>query len=240
MLSQFQFKHEMKRMADAFGESQKEKFDRQMDAFFEMLETRMSDEQLANTIDFIIRSGDRFPTIRDILEASRNFPDPLIRYQGTDCQFCESTGILKARQKVGNIEYSAVFKCPECQNSLQAYPVWTNDFKQKGYRLDLRESGWSATDLGQLRGLLIQGEDSRAWKRAPEAVQKAAKELAKTEGNKWKSSFSDMQPVKSIVSVDFTQSKNENEYKAPECPTFDDPDLGEPIYEEDDESRKWL
>ena len=169
----------MARLADAFGETTKDRFDKRMAVYFQALTARLDDEQLGATIGFLIEQGERFPTIKTILDAAKGFArKPIARQwaQG-NCAPCGGRGLLTALRRYGQADLEYTFRCPTCDSTgLTGLPVWGPHFKQEGFRLRYAME-WDIDDPAMVKGLAIIGPGSTPWKLAPPEMRAAAMKL---------------------------------------------------------------
>lgn len=171
------FKDQMGRLGAAFGYSGK-RLDDAIPVYHEALEIRISEPQLMRTVEHLLVNGDKFPTIKAMLEVARMFPDAQTPQQLKSCSSCGGTGIIRARDKDG---YKPIFKCPDCENCQANYPVWNDELFQRGYSREVVNVGWNEYDPLMIKGLVAMGPRSIVWKKATLECRAAAQRLL---GNK--------------------------------------------------------
>lgn len=157
------FRSLMEKMGDSFPVSN---LDGKKRVYFEVLDSRLSDNQFEKTVNLLLRTTDRFSTIKTILETARNFQEaPVVEERKANCVACENKGTIRVKDRDG---YQALFRCPECENCVAGYPMWSQDWK---------DTGWNLNDEHQLKGLAMMGPSSITWKKAPLEMQEKAKSL---------------------------------------------------------------
>lgn len=136
MLNRGFFAQTMTDLAEAFGISER-RLDRLKPVYFKFLEDRISDRQLAQTAELLLLTGEKFPTVKELLEASRNFPEHRGNTERSLCDFCDSSGLVRASSISDNIIYYTIFKCPYCLNCQYDYPVWGKKWEREGYTIGI-------------------------------------------------------------------------------------------------------
>ena len=168
MLSKFNYKACMERLANATGESQADKYSVKVDEYYRVLCDHFEDEQIVNATEWLLKeSQGRNPSIKQVREACYMHSPNRKKYVEA-CTYCSSTGFITAWKEKANY----VFSCHKCQNGPQGYPKWDNKLFDQGYTPPPAIK-WDENDEMQLKGLAFLGEDSLAYKKAPQAVKDA-------------------------------------------------------------------
>ena len=175
-MNYMRFKELMEKIGSNFSVA---KLDGKIRVYFEVLSVRLSDNQFEKVTDFILKNNDRFPTIKTILDVARNFQEAPVAEEHPQCAACDSKGTVTAKSPDG---YTTLFRCPHCQNCVVGYPLWSSEFKNAGYKLDLKDTGWNPNDAYQLKGLAMLGPQSIAWRKAPREMQEKAARLIEGKG----------------------------------------------------------
>lgn len=179
---------ELGKLAEAFSVSDK-RVEKLSEIYHEILRDKISDVQMARAAEHLLFNGDKFPTIKVLLEVARTFPDPKFEVVKTNCITCQGMGTVYAEISDRGHTYKTLFKCPDCENCGHDYPKWDNDFRRRGYRLIDTNVYWDADDENIIKGLvvlcfekrgdkLVLRKDSTLWKKTPEDCQQAALKLA--------------------------------------------------------------
>jgi hypothetical protein len=158
-------------LCDTFGRtSDGAKFDR-MVARLHLRFERNDPVVLRRAFEMAEEQEDRFPSLSRLLEFVRmeNERRPMSAREATHCRTCGGSGTISARKN----GYRYIFGCPDCSNSGANYPTWTDGRFSDGFSREVAD-GWDPADESQLKGLLLMGKDSMAWKNAPAWMQDAA------------------------------------------------------------------
>jgi hypothetical protein len=89
------------------------------------------------TLDRLIESEDRFPSISKVMQAGRDYnEDQLSKIPKTNCDSCLSVGIIYATYE----GYRFAFRCDDCRNwdgyFGERVPLWSAIYIGKGYQPD--------------------------------------------------------------------------------------------------------
>jgi len=139
--------------------------------YYQALNSKLSDSSFSDICSEMITKEEKFPTIAKFFFYRKMNYKPL-EFKETSCYRCNGAGSVTGL-KDGK-QYC--FRCDKCDGWTgrlsEQIPTWsnTNGFSLKNYE-------WDASDVNILKGLLILGKDSAAWRKAPEDTQQAALEF---------------------------------------------------------------
>lgn len=166
------FKDQLHRLGAAFGAH-----DRRIEAaaqtYHNAIEPVCSESQFLRAVEHALKSCEKMPTIKTLLEIARMFPDAKTPSRKNTCRHCSGTGIVAAVKN----KYRHLFACPACGLCPYAYPAWNAGLISKGWQLEPQAAGWNEYDAAQLKGLALMGKDSKAWKLAPQKCRDAAENV---------------------------------------------------------------
>lgn len=167
----FSLRQGLTKLAEAFGVG-RDRLNKLVDVYAGVLGKRLSERQFELAVENLLVNSERFPTIKAFLEVARTFPDPKAAREMQACATCGGTGIVAARKD----GYRAVFACQDCGNCRFNYPGWSDGRYEEGWAREV-DGGWDPSDQAQVKGLVLLGRDSLAWKKAPQEMQAAAQAM---------------------------------------------------------------
>ena len=175
-----EFKNAMQGLAEGFGKVADAKYARMVERWFRKFE-RLDSQVVRAAFDIAEASEDRFPSLSRLIEYARieNERRPTQKNKGQGCDYCDGIGVVRACDVNG---YKPIFRCPNCDNCKQDYPVWSVEWERKGY-CRMLPVVWDENDQYQVKGLALLGPDSIPWKKATETLRAKAQKLI---DDKWK------------------------------------------------------